>query len=341
MKFSVVVLTYNSEKTLSSCLESIKSLGYCKKNYEVIVVDGGSRDGTLDIAKEYDVEIVSQDGKGFSNARNTGIKRASYEYVAFVDSDCEVSKVWLNELSKSLKEGYVAVGGSCLSTDTNHFGRLVSALGYPAGGIKRAIGPSSVITDISTCNMAFRRDVVREIGFFDECFTYGGEDTDFVKRLCSCGDLYFNSKAVVYHKPRESLFDFAKWWHRRGRADVMLHKKYMVNYPFSLFSLKVSRVEHLVLFMCVFGLSYAFGFFVEVLFVFVLFFVFYAVRYQRVLGAVKEKLSLSFFDCFIYVPGLAYMMRVFRDTGRFREYFSYEGANSVPLLLKSVVSRFF
>lgn len=340
MKFSIIVLTYNSEKTLPACLGSLMVIDYPKNDFEVIVIDGGSKDRTLDIANEYDLRVLRQHGNGFSNARNTGIQNASYDFIVFCDSDCEVSKSWLRELSWSLKDGYVAVGGPCLCPDTNHFGRIVSALGYPAGGIKRAMKPSSITKDISTCNMVFKKELTDRIGMFDEQFKYGGEDTDFVKRLSSCGDVYFNSKAIVYHKPRESFRDFAAWWHRRGRADIMLHKKYLPNYPFSLFSPKVSYLEQLTVIVLLLGLSYMSGFLKETFFIFVLVFAFYLLSYQHNLDDLKMPLSLSTIDCLLYIPVLAYMMCVFRDIGRIMEYFSYEGRDSIQLLLKSIVSRF-
>lgn len=89
-KISVIVPVYNTEKYLSKCLDSI--LNQTLKNIEVIVVNDGSKDNSQTIINQYkntDVRIISilKDNGGLSDARNVGIKRASGDYIAFVDSD--------------------------------------------------------------------------------------------------------------------------------------------------------------------------------------------------------------------------------------------------------------
>ena len=77
-KVSVVVCTYNAARTLDSCLASLERLNY--PNYEVIVVNDGSTDGSLEIAQRYDyIRLISQKNKGLSVARNVGIAAAEGE----------------------------------------------------------------------------------------------------------------------------------------------------------------------------------------------------------------------------------------------------------------------
>ena len=90
MRVSVIIPCYNSEKYLSACLDSV--LAQTEKDIEVIVVDDGSRDGTLDIAQIYArkdarVKVLHQQNAGVSAARNLGLKKARGEWVSFVDSD--------------------------------------------------------------------------------------------------------------------------------------------------------------------------------------------------------------------------------------------------------------
>jgi glycosyltransferase involved in cell wall biosynthesis len=89
---SVVIPVFNAEKWLFSLLTSIKAQTY--KNLELIVIDDGSTDGSLDIAQRYAVQnpeiimrVMSQENRGVSDARNLGIMNCSGEYIAFVDSD--------------------------------------------------------------------------------------------------------------------------------------------------------------------------------------------------------------------------------------------------------------
>ncbi len=100
---SVVIPTYNREKTIKRCIDSIMSQTY--PVYEVIIVDDGSIDKTIDIVeKEYQdqrIRIIRQDHKGAQAARNVGIKAAGGKYIAFLDSDDE----WLpNKLELQMQE---------------------------------------------------------------------------------------------------------------------------------------------------------------------------------------------------------------------------------------------
>lgn len=100
-KFSIIIPVYNVEKYLEKCLDSIKNQTY--KDYEVIIVNDGTKDNSMDIAKKYDFKIINQKNQGLSAARNTGVKNATGDYLLFVDSDDYLEKDLLKELNKSLK----------------------------------------------------------------------------------------------------------------------------------------------------------------------------------------------------------------------------------------------
>ena len=99
-KFSIIVPVYNVEKYIKKCLDSIESQTY--KDYEVIVVNNGTKDNSMDIVNKYNVEIINQKNKGLSEARNEGVKKAKGDYILFLDSDDYIEKDLLKELNKSL-----------------------------------------------------------------------------------------------------------------------------------------------------------------------------------------------------------------------------------------------
>lgn len=105
---SIVVPVYNVEKYLDRCLESIFSQNADKTQYEVIVVNDGSNDGSLQIAEDYlkqypeNYKIVSQPNGGLSAARNTGLKNARGKYVWFIDSDDFIDDGSLEEIVQNL-----------------------------------------------------------------------------------------------------------------------------------------------------------------------------------------------------------------------------------------------
>lgn len=99
-KFSIIVPVYNVENYIRECLESIKNQTY--KDYEVIIVNDGTKDNSIEIAKEYPFKIINQKNQGLSVARNTGVKHAKGEYILFLDADDYLEKDTLKEIEKVL-----------------------------------------------------------------------------------------------------------------------------------------------------------------------------------------------------------------------------------------------
>lgn len=110
MKISVIVPIYNAEKYLEKCIESIITQTY--KNVELILVNDGSTDNSEKIISEYigskkiDVVYVKKKNGGLSDARNFGIKYATGDYYAFIDSDDYIERRTFEELSKYMEEKY-------------------------------------------------------------------------------------------------------------------------------------------------------------------------------------------------------------------------------------------
>ena len=92
LKLSIIVPLYNSEQYLPKCLDSLLHQDIQEQEYEIILVDDGSPDGSRRVAEDYqsrhsNITVLSQPNKGTSGARNTGIRQASGEYLYFVDPD--------------------------------------------------------------------------------------------------------------------------------------------------------------------------------------------------------------------------------------------------------------
>lgn len=100
-KFSVIIPVYNVEKYIRKCVDSV--LNQTFKDYEIIVVNDGSPDKSIEMIKDYDVTIIEQKNQGLSAARNAGAKKAKGEYIIFLDSDDYWRKDLLKEINKSLK----------------------------------------------------------------------------------------------------------------------------------------------------------------------------------------------------------------------------------------------
>ena len=166
-RISVVVCTHNGERTLSECLERLRDL--CYPNYETIVVNDGSTDGSGDLARSYGVKVVETPHRGLSFARNAGIDAATGEIVAFLDDDAYPDHDWLHYVAASLREGSNAgIGGPNIPPpDDSLVAECVAAA--PGAPIHVLISDREA-EHLPGCNMAFRTAALRGVGGFDERF---------------------------------------------------------------------------------------------------------------------------------------------------------------------------
>lgn len=100
-RFSIIVPVYNVEKYIEKCIDSIEMQTY--NDYEVIVVNDGTKDNSINLIKNRNVKIINQKNNGLSAARNTGVKHAKGEYLIFLDSDDYWEEDLLMEINKSLE----------------------------------------------------------------------------------------------------------------------------------------------------------------------------------------------------------------------------------------------
>ena len=156
-KVSVVVCAYNAADTLDECLTSLEQLTY--PDFEVIVVNDGSRDGTGDIARRHaSFRVIDLRHGGLSVARNAGLAAATGEIVAYTDADVRVDPDWLTYLVQPfLNSDVVAAGGLSLPPARR------SVAGAVRGARARRARPTccSTIAPRSTCPAATWRSAAR------------------------------------------------------------------------------------------------------------------------------------------------------------------------------------
>jgi glycosyltransferase involved in cell wall biosynthesis len=110
-ELSVIIPTYNEEKGIEQTLRSISNQTLLRSNYEIIVVDGYSKDKTLEIASKYADKVILQKGKGVGGARNDGAEIASGRIIVNTDADVLVPQDWLETIKSLFKRGVVGVCG--------------------------------------------------------------------------------------------------------------------------------------------------------------------------------------------------------------------------------------
>lgn len=231
MFFSVVIPTYNRKPILEKCLRALEHQQFT--DYEVIVVDDGSTDGTVDWLKTNadqfpHVKLFCRNHLGASAARNFGVERAKGDTIVFIDSDLVVTDVFLHAHAESLRQGQQELGSNRLFT----YGRVINTCNFE--------DPTSEpykLTDFSaayfaTGNVAIARHWLIEAGLFDTGFQqYGWEDLELGVRLKNLGlKLIKCPEAVGYHwHPAFSLDQIPSLIDKefqRGRMGVVFYQKH-------------------------------------------------------------------------------------------------------------------
>lgn len=227
-RVSVVVCTYNGSRTLGETLESLRKLEY--PDYEVIVVDDGSKDNCSEIASRFDVRLIRTENRGLSSARNTGMEAAVGEIVAYIDDDAYPDPHWLHYLAATfMNTSHVGVGGPNLAPPED--GPIAKCVAHAPGGPIHVLLSDHEAEHLPGCNMAFRRSALMAIGGFDTQFRIAGDDVDVCWRLQEQGwTLGFHAGAVVWHHRRNSVRTFWKQQLNYGKAEADLERKWPQKY---------------------------------------------------------------------------------------------------------------
>jgi cellulose synthase/poly-beta-1,6-N-acetylglucosamine synthase-like glycosyltransferase len=228
---TVVVPVRNGELTIQPLLESLQRLDYDRNKVEVIVVDGNSTDKTQEIVKKYPVKLIVEKKKGLNLARNTGIKCSKGEIVAFTDSDCIVPPNWITKIVENFKDPKVScVGGSAKALDSDFISQ------YADNSIVRLMPFFTKREELEKvkpffrhpagCNMAFRRKVAEEVGYFDEQIQYGFDEVEFADRICRAGyKMVLDPGVLVWHKHRSTFREFLKQNFQYGKGSGLVLKR--------------------------------------------------------------------------------------------------------------------
>jgi glycosyltransferase involved in cell wall biosynthesis len=211
---SVVIPTYNSEKTLAKCLESIRNQTY--KNVEVIVVDRFSRDKTIEIAKSYGAKILQVNAER-AEAKNFGLKNATGKYVLFVDSDMELTRDVIRECV-DLIERDEKIGGVIIPEKS-----VGKSFWVKVRNFERSF---YIGTEIESARF-FRRDLAEKAGGYDEDVVLFEEST-LPQKIEKLGyDVKAKIGAEILH--HEEGLSLSKWLRKKfyyGKSVAKYKKKY-------------------------------------------------------------------------------------------------------------------
>jgi len=227
--YSVVIPAYNAGKFIGNALDSVRSQVF--QNYEIIIVNDGSQDDTLERVKNYFIgypylsqKIINQNNKGIGGARNSGINAAVGEFVAFLDADDWWRKDKLLKVKRCLdQKGSIDL--ICHNEEFVEKGEVSKRLKYgPYKTYKELLFKGNCL---STSATVVRREKLFEAGLFSENLDFNGvEDYELWLRLAKiCEIEYLNEMLGVYNFSEGSI--------TRNIAEHMRHSFNVIDYHYS------------------------------------------------------------------------------------------------------------
>jgi glycosyltransferase involved in cell wall biosynthesis len=236
MRFSVVVPTYNRVSTLRQCLTGL--LAQDSLNYEIIVVDDGSTDGTAEVlTQEFPrtrIRYFQQKNAGPAAARNRGIQEAGGEIIAFTDDDCLAPLDWLSRLDEGFRRHpeVVGVGGPLLAPPEIRRTNLLARYEQYVVQVQYGARDQEVLAGFNcpaggTNNMAYRRAALQAIGGFDASFPYpAAEDADLKWRLAQTEAQFLYIPVTLTHLQTYAWPAFRRQQFVRGKGRVYFDRKW-------------------------------------------------------------------------------------------------------------------
>lgn len=230
-KYSIVIITINKEN-LKNCIKKLYEYKI-HQLAEIIVVEATNNVEEINSENIKYIQIPLFQ-KGFSNQRNIGINNSSGAYIIFIDDDVEITENWFKILTdkfEKTKDIYLGAMGAVFPKreNANFISFSIGVLGHPGGGFKlyhNAKRKNIELSQISTCNTIFKKDILLDVGMFDtECNKYGAEDSDLCLRITKKygkNKLLYIPDALVWHNTHRNLLKMIKWYIRRGISDANL-----------------------------------------------------------------------------------------------------------------------
>ena len=256
-KISVIIPVKNEAEKIKRCLTAV--FNQTIKPYEVILVDGHSRDKTVENTKKFPVRIFYEDYHTRAGACQIGVENAKGEYVAFTDADCIPERDWLENLVKEFDEVIIGVGGGIKNIGEDLWEKSIALametfLGSANSVQGRFFKDKRYVKSISGCNSMYRRKDILKVGGFN-VISPGAEDAELNRKLLKFGKLLYTPNGIISHNHRWNLKEFAKKMYRYGYERGLIRAvDLQVIPPFIVLFALISLIFTSWIFLSLFGI---------------------------------------------------------------------------------------
>jgi cellulose synthase/poly-beta-1,6-N-acetylglucosamine synthase-like glycosyltransferase len=237
---------------LKRCLSSVKYLDYPNDKIEIIVVDGGSTDGTVEIASESNVEIIRDPGSSRGGACNTGARHAGATIVAFTDADASVPPTWITSIVKEMTTDPAldAVGGPDLGLKTNSL-VAETVVTFDLFRRMKTTHDWKAVFRIKGVNSAYRTRILLELGGFDQSLLYGEESDLHARMLCAGSRIKYTPEIAVFHeRQQQSIRSLARSFRNSRLLAPLLFRTWTIRAAIMDITSPLTTLLFLFLAMC-------------------------------------------------------------------------------------------
>lgn len=200
---TVIIPTYNEEKNIEKCLQSFQSQTIPRESFEIVIVDGSSKDKTCEIAARYADRVILQISKGVGGARNDGAQVAKGEILVTTDADCLPPEDWLKVIQDNFRDGVVAATGTLTPIITEDMSDLESftyKLLFEISNVILRVGSWIGYYHLCGANSAFDREAFIKTGGYSD-LPYS-DDIEISKRLKPLGKVVFDKDIGLHYSVR-------------------------------------------------------------------------------------------------------------------------------------------
>lgn len=239
---SIIIPVLNGAAQVNACIKSLKNLDYPNDRYEIIVIDNGSTDNTLEILKKADIILLTESKKGRAYALNTGLKACQGSIICSTDISCIAEPLWLKRMTSHFQDpevGCVAGEIKLLKDSNSPIIDFQERQNYmsPMYAKNRNKPPYFPFADGASC--AFRKDMLDQIGPFEEQF-FKAADVEICYRMqiLSNFKIVFDEQAILWEPGEPTFSALLKQRFKIGAGRKLMQIKYPLIYQTSHLSLK-------------------------------------------------------------------------------------------------------